>query len=629
LSLFRRTGLELIDEGFEMNINKKNNSQLTVIKNSFSVLSKSDKKRLSQVTILQVILGFLDLLGIVLIGLVAVISVNGIQALQPGSRVTNVIELLGLARFSFQMQVAIIGIFAALLLILRTVLTMIISRKILFYLGRRAASLSSSLFSKLLSQDLLTINLRTSQETLYAVTTGVNALFLNVVGTVINLFSDLVLLIVLSAGLFSLNPLMGFITFAMFTTVSFIMYYSVQKRINYLGNKNVDLSIKSNEKILEVLNSYRELFVRNRRSYYSAEISKSRLAIANTSAELTFIPNVGKYVIEITLVIGAIGICAIQFLLQDAIHAITILSVFLAAATRIAPAVLRIQSGLIAIKGSVGPVSRTLELINDFKTDDSLLDKIYPLNTDHIGFKASINLNQVNFKYPSSPFNFITDINLQISPGEIVAFVGPSGAGKTTLIDLTLGVLKPNSGEIFISGTSPADAIEKWPGAVAYVPQDVQVIGGSIRANIAMGFSEEEQLDSLIHEAINIAQLENMLKEKNSGLDLNVGERGNKLSGGQRQRLGIARALYTKPKLIAFDEATSSLDGQTEADVSQAIFTLKGSVTVLLIAHRLSTVKKADKIVYMENGKILAIGSFEQVRSKIPNFDKQAELMEI
>lgn len=612
-----------------MKTKEKNLSQLTLVKNSFAILSKSDKRRLSQVTILQIILGFLDLLGIVLIGLVAVISVNGIQALQPGSRVTNIIQLLGLAGFSFQIQVAIIGIFAALLLILRTILTMIISRKILFYLGRRAASLSSSLFSKLLSQDLLTINLRTSQETLYAVTTGVNALFLNVVGTVINLFSDLVLLIILSVGLFSLNPLMGFITFAMFTLVSFIMYHSVQKRISYLGNKNVDLSIKSNEKILEVLNSYRELYVRNRRSYYSVGIAKSRLAIANTSAELSFIPNIGKYVIEITLVVGAIGICAIQFLLQDAIHAITILSVFLAAAARIAPAVLRIQSGLIAIKGSVGSVSRTLELINDFKTDDSLLDKVYPLNTDHVGFKASINLNHVNFKYPSASTNFITDINLQISPGEIIAFVGPSGAGKTTLIDLILGILNPNSGEISISGTSPADAIEKWPGAIAYVPQDVQVIGGSIRDNVGMGFSEEEQLDGLIYEAIEIAHLENMLEEKNSGLDLNVGERGNKLSGGQRQRLGIARALYTKPKLIAFDEATSSLDGQTEADVSRAIFSLKGSVTVLLIAHRLSTVKKADKIVYMENGKILAVGSFEQVRSKIPNFDKQAKLMEI
>ncbi len=612
-----------------MKFNQGNNPQWTIIKNSFAILSKDDKKRLSQVTFLQIILGFLDLVGIALIGLVAVISVNGIQALEPGSRVTKIIDLFGLSTFTFQIQVAIIGTAAALLLIIRTLLTMIISKRILFYLGRRAAKLSSSLFSKLLSQDLLTISLRTSQETLYAVTTGVNALFLNVVGAVINLSSDLFLLIILSAGLLSLNPLMGLITFLMFTSVSFVMYFSVQKRISYLGNENVDLSIKSNEKILEVLNSYRELFVRNRRSYYSAEIANSRLAIANTSAELTFIPNVGKYVIEITLVVGAVGICAIQFLLQDAIHAITILSVFLASATRIAPAVLRIQSGLIAIKGSVGAVNRTLELIDDFKTENTLVDKVNPLVTDHIGFEASVMLENINFKYPASKDNFITDINLQILPGEVIAFVGPSGAGKTTLIDLALGVLQPTSGKVSISGISPVNAIEKWPGAIAYVPQDVQVIGGSVRNNIAMGFSGIEQIDSLIRDAIQIAQLENMLIDKNSGLELNVGERGNKLSGGQRQRLGIARALYTKPKLIALDEATSSLDGQTEADLSQAIFALKGRVTVLLIAHRLSTVKKADKVVYMESGKILAIGTFEEVRSKIPNFDKQAKLMEI
>jgi ABC-type multidrug transport system fused ATPase/permease subunit len=612
-----------------MKINKGNNLKWTIIKNSFAILSKDDKKRLSQVTFLQIVLGFLDLVGIALIGLVAVISVNGIQSLKPGSRVTSVIDALGLTNFTFQVQVAIIGSIAALLLIIRTLLTMIISKRILFYLGRRAAKLSSSLFSKLLSQDLLTISARSSQETLYAVTTGVNALFLNIVGTIINLFADLFLLVILSAGLLSLNPLMGLMTFLIFTLVSFVMYLSVHKKISRLGNVNVDLSIKSNEKILEVLNSFRELFVRNRRSFYSAEIANTRLAIANTTAELAFIPNVGKYVIEITLVVGAIGICAIQFLLQDASHAIAILSVFLATATRIAPAVLRIQSGLIAIKSSVGAVNKTLLLINDFKTENTMTDKVYPLATDHVGFEASVVLENINFKYPLSKDNFITDINLKISPGEVVAFVGPSGAGKTTLIDLTLGVLKPTSGKVFISGIAPLDAIEKWPGAIAYVPQDVQVIGGSVRNNIAMGFSEMEQIDSLIKDAIQIAQLENMLIDKNSGLELNVGERGNKLSGGQRQRLGIARALYTKPKLIALDEATSSLDGQTEADVSQAIFALKGRVTVLLIAHRLSTVKKADKVVYMESGKISYIGTFEEVRSKIPNFDKQAKLMEI
>ncbi len=200
---------------------------------------------------------------------------------------------------------------------------------------------------------------------------------------------------------------------------------------------------------------------------------------------------------------------------------------------------------------------------------------------------------------------------------------------KTTLIDLALGVLQPTSGKVSISGISPVNAIEKWPDAIAYVPQDVQVTGGSVRNTIAMGFSGIEQIDSLIRDAIQIAQLENMLNDKNSGLELNVGERGNKLSGGQRQRLGIDRALYTKPRLIALDEATSLLDGQTETDLSQAIFALKGRVTVLLIAHRLLTLKKADKVAYMESGKILAIGTFEEVRSKIPNFDKQAKLMEI
>jgi ABC-type multidrug transport system fused ATPase/permease subunit len=262
------------------------------------------------------------------------------------------------------------------------------------------------------------------------------------------------------------------------------------------------------------------------------------------------------------------------------------------------------------------------------KNENTLIDKIYPLTSEHNGFEASLELKNVNFKYPGANINFITDISLQIFPGEIIAFVGPSGAGKTTLIDLSLGILKPDSGEILISGVLPINAIEKWPGAIAYVPQDVQVIGGSIKDNIAMGFSENEQLNSLIKNAIKIAQLENMLIDKNSGLDLNVGERGNNLSGGQRQRLGIARALYTKPNLIALDEATSSLDGQTEDDVSQAIFALKGKVTVLLIAHRLSTVKRADKIVYMESGKILAVGTFDEVRNKIPNFDKQAKLME-
>ena len=611
-----------------MRLNKNNDIQWYTVKAAFSVLSKKDKKKIAVITFIQIMLGFVDLLGIFLIGMIVVLSASGIKSQPPDSTITKIIDYFGLSEFSFQTQVAILSFYAAMLLIGRTLSSMYFTRKILFYLSRRAAAISSDLVYKLLSQDLLTIQRRSSQETLYALTTGVSSLMLGVIGTVLNLVADLFLLLILSAGLFSINVLMALITFLLFASVSLVLYSSVQKRIIHLSKSSVDVLVYSNEKILEALSSYRDLYVRNRRSFYSSEISNTRLALANNSAELSFIPNLGKYVIEITLVFGAIFLSAIQFLLQDATQAIVTLSIFLAAASRIAPAVLRVQSGLLAIKSSYGAVSRTIDLMEDLSSNE-ILSQIIPLDLIHEGFESKICLKNISFTYPESVINTIEDVNFDILPGEIIAFVGPSGAGKSTLVDLALGILKPDQGEVTISGVSPLEAINKWPGAIAYVPQDVQIINGSIKNNVAMGFPESEQIDSLVIEALKISQLDNFLLEHNSDLNLSIGERGSKLSGGQRQRLGIARALYLKPKLIVLDEATSSLDGQTESDISDAIFSLRGKVTLLLIAHRLSTVKHADKIIYIEKGKILAIGKFEEVRRKIPNFDIQASLMGI
>lgn len=612
-----------------MRISQDGTSVWEIVRNSFAVLSMEDKRKLSIVAILQILIGFLDLVGVIVIGLISIISVNGIRSIPTGTRVSEAINLLGLSDFKFQTQVALLGLFAAFLLISRTMLTMFFTRKMVFYLSRKAALISSEMIAKLLSQNLLTIQKRSSQETLFAVTTGVNTLFLNVIGAFLALLTDLFLLLILSVGLISLDIYMSFFTFLLFASVSLILYFTVQKRISSLGNRNVGLIIGSNEKILEALNSYRDIFVRNRRAFYSKEISNTRIDLANVSAELSYIPNISKYIIEITLVIGAISLCAIQFALKDASQALTTLSVFLAASSRIAPAILRIQSSLLSIKSNIGSVDKTLSLMKEFSTSTKLLGDVIPLDIKHQDFYAKVELQKVDFSYPGSPALTVSDINIQINPGEVVAFVGPSGAGKSTVIDIALGVIKPDNGNVIISGLAPLEAINKWPGSIAYVPQDVQIIDGSIRDNVAMGFSKIEQIDSLINDALEIAQLNKLLSEKKSDLSLQVGERGVKLSGGQRQRLGIARALYLKPKLIVFDEATSSLDGQTEEDISEAIFKLRGEVTVILIAHRLSTVKNADKIVYMENGKILAIGKFDEVRRSVPNFDTQASLMGI
>jgi ABC-type multidrug transport system fused ATPase/permease subunit len=171
------------------------------------------------------------------------------------------------------------------------------------------------------------------------------------------------------------------------------------------------------------------------------------------------------------------------------------------------------------------------------------------------------------------------------------------------------------------------DAISKWPGAIAYVPQNVLISDGTIRTNVALGFPIALATDELVWKALDVAQLSDFVRSLEGGLDAQVGENGAKISGGQRQRLGIARALFSKPQLLVLDEATSSLDSETELKISKAIQNLRGKVTVVIIAHRLSTVRKADNVYYLEDGKIKASGSFEEVRKMSPEFDQQAKLL--
>jgi ABC-type multidrug transport system fused ATPase/permease subunit len=190
-----------------------------------------------------------------------------------------------------------------------------------------------------------------------------------------------------------------------------------------------------------------------------------------------------------------------------------------------------------------------------------------------------------------------------------------------------MGVLEPSSGEIMISGMTPNEAINKWPGSIGYVPQDVSIFTGSVKSNVSLGFSEEEVRSEQVRKALGSAMLLEFIQGLEDGLDNSVGEGGTSLSGGQRQRLGIARAMFTDPKLLVLDEATSALDGETELEVSKAIRRLRGNTTIIMIAHRLSTVRDADMVVYMESGKVVSTGTFEEVRSQVPDFDKQASLM--
>jgi ATP-binding cassette, subfamily B, bacterial PglK len=601
--------------------------RLSTFGRAFQVLSPRDRHRVLLVAGLQVCIGILDLLGVIAIGLLGALSVTGLQSQLPGDRISSVLELLRLSEISFQSQALILAIGAVFLLVGRTFVSIFFTRYILFFLSNRGAQISANLVSRLLAQSLIQVQSRTSQETLFAVTRGVEYITLQILAPAVVLVSDVALLIIMALGLFLIDPFIAIGTFLIFFAIAYLLYRFMHVRAGRLGALSSELNIVSNEKIIEVFSSYRESVVRNRRDYYAREIGAYRFSLARTTAELNFLPYVSKYVIETSVILGALLIGAAQFFLQDVTHAVSTLAVFLAAGTRIAPAVLRVQQGSVMIRGSVGQAKPTLDIIEELSTIPISSNVNDTVDLLHKGFLPEIKLENVTFTYPSQPRPAVSGITLNIPPGKSVAFVGPSGAGKTTMIDILLGVLKPEEGEVQISGLSPQLAITKWPGAISYVPQDISIAAGSIRENVGLGYPMTQATDELVIEALRIAQLESFISSLSEGIDSKVGEKGAKLSGGQRQRLGIARAMFTRPHLLVLDEATSALDGETEAGISDAIYALRGSTTLVMIAHRLSTVRDADLVVYMDQGKALAVGSFDEVRLSVPDFDRQAKLM--
>ena len=569
----------------------------------------------------------MDLVAVGIVGVLGALTIRGINSQEPGDRVSAILDFLQLSNFSFQHTVAILGLLAGFLLISRTLASIFLTRRTLFFLARRGAYISSLLVSKLLTQSILVIQQRTSQMTVYSLTAGVEAIVLTILGTLVIMVSDITILLVMAIGLFAVDPRTAVGAIIMFGLVGYVSYQLMHKRARALGELNSRMQVESHEKIIEVLTSYRELTVANRKGYYANSISDIRRNVSSTNAEMVFIPNISKYVFESAVVLGAIVVSGIQFLLNDASRAVGTLSIFLAAGMRIAPAALRLQQGAIAIKTSIGTAKPTLQLIDQLKDIKPLEISKNSLDLMHKGFIPRVEIRNSTLTYPENGEPSVREISLVVAEGSTLAFVGPSGAGKTTIIDILLGVLEPQTGEVLISGEKPADASRIWPGAIAYVPQDIAIASGTIRENVALGYPREIASDDLVMNALKVAGLDSFVNSLKDGIDTVVGERGTKISGGQRQRLGIARAMFTRPALLVLDEATSALDGETELRVSDAIRNLRGSTTVVLIAHRLSTVRDADKVVYMADGRVIASGTFDEVRTQVPDFDRQAVLM--
>lgn len=597
------------------------------VRRAFTLISKKDQKRLIQVTLLQVSFGILDLVGVAAVGMLSALAIRGVRSQGPGDRVERVLHFIGLDKFEFKLQVIVLSLFVVFIFSSKTIFSVYFLRRTLFYLSRKSSEISSELISKLLNQSWSYISQLPIQERLFALTVGVSNITIGVFTNIVLIVSDASLLFVLLLGLLFVDPVICLSTLVVFLGIGSLLYYLLNTRATKISLMHTKKTIQSNQNIVEALTAYREILVRGSREFYSDLIKSDRFSLAKYDAELKFLPNISKYTTELAVVCGMALIAAIQFSRYDANRAISVISIFLAASTRIAPAVMRLQQSAITIKSYLASAEPTLllsEQLRDSKKLDNCLNKF---EMTHSGFEPKISFRNVSFCYPDATEDAISNLSFEVSPGTMIAIVGPSGGGKSTFIDLLLGISSPRAGEVLIGGFAPSDVVRKWPGGVGYVPQDVYISNASVRENICLGLDPRKIPERAIWNALQESDLEEYVKSMEGQLDYLVGENGGNLSGGQRQRLGIARALLSEPKLLILDEATSALDSDTEYKISKAISNLKGKCTVVVVAHRLSTVRNADKVFYIENGRLVSAGSFEEVKSENLNFQKQADLL--
>ena len=592
-----------------------------VFRVSLSLLELKDKVKIYIVAISQLFLAILDLAAVTMIGIVSTLSISGIQSKTPPEQISNVVNSLNLQDSTFQFQVAILGSAAAILMIVKTLASVLLVKRMLEFLAHKSGFISANLTLLTMRQPYEYIKRNSSQNILFSVTQGVNSLVIGVVGSLVQIFAESCLIIIMLFGLFIIEPIISLGAMLYFASIAIIQHKVLGKRAVALGSVGAQATVIANQKTVEALSLYREIYTRQGLNQYSNDITLLRQKAALINARLNFLPYINKYTLEISLVLAALILAATQFILVDSMTAVTTLSIFLAAALRVSPAILRLQQSFLGIKSSTGSASPTLKLIEDIAEQEKH-SNVQELSSNG---DYEIQLKNVSFEYQDAAVKSIEDMSFTINRGEMIALIGPSGGGKTTLVDLILGLLEPQSGEIVLRGMAPKHFIELAPGKVGYVAQDSSLINGSVRENLIFGlkdkFSDNQLLEVLDKVALRdfVLQLPNQLEEA-------VGDRGTLLSGGQRQRLNLARAILTEPEILILDEATSALDVETEHQIVQAIESIRNHRTIVVIAHRLSTILNADKILFIKAGKLLGEGTFQELREKVSDFDYQANL---
>lgn len=433
-------------------------------------------------------------------------------------------------------------------------------------------------------------------------------IFSNMYVSAFQLLTEIVTAFMIWIMLACIDPFTAIVAAGFLILMLYIIIKAFRKKITEQGKIQNLYSAQYLKWVNQGLGAIKETKVLRKEKFFLKSFTESYNKYGDANRVFLFLNQLPRTIIEATVVTGLLLLIIIKILLGTSpAEIVGVLGVLALAAFRLMPSANRIVNLSNNIKFNM-PFFNQLydELIAIKNNSNAKTDHVFSDSNEKLEFNNKLCIENISFGYNEDTLVF-ENINFTIPKGKFVGFVGPSGAGKTTFVDVLLGLLQPSGGKITADGINIFENIRSWQANLAYVPQSIYLIDGTIKENIALGVNEQEIDDELINKALHMAELYDFVYGLPDGINTNVGERGVKLSGGQRQRIGIARALYNKPKVLILDEATSALDSETEKNITDTILKLKGQITIIAIAHRLSTLEQCDFKVKFENGKVKVI----------------------
>jgi ABC-type multidrug transport system fused ATPase/permease subunit len=494
---------------------------------------------------------------------------------------------------------------------LKTLFSIYISWKQSNFPVRVSAELTEKLFNIYLKQPY-SFHLKVNSASLINTIQTEVVQFSNALQSIVSLSVEVSMIFAILITLFYIQSIGTFFLVVFFSVTIFFYYALTKNKISHWGKMRLFHSSQISKQLIQSLDCVKEIKLMNKEEYFNNQLNFHNYKNANLLSNVMFFGLIPRNYLELLTIISLSGLITIlSTMSMDFYASISILVIFVAAAFRLLPSVNRVISAMQSVR-FVKPVVN--HLYDEFFILNKNINHEIIKNKKKIFFKESILCENLNFSYETNiNTKAIKNVNFNIKKGETVGIIGSSGSGKSTLINLLLGMLYPLDGDIKVDNQSIYEGLNSWQKIIGYVPQSISLTDETLLKNIAFGIESEDIDYDAVSKAVNAAQLDNFINNLELGLETLVGEKGVRISGGQKQRIAIARALYNNPEILILDEATSSLDIETELEFMNSINKLHGTKTIIIVAHRLSTVKLCDRIYKIENGQIIAEGKPNEI----------------